>query len=149
MPRVREQGDLFLARVDRLWPVGPDVVAGVIHGQLPNKSNSREIVRVGGRFLLIRSKEARRYDRRFESAIERSSGLVQIDPEARLYFKATVHQENLRRDLDVELLPDLLQKFEIIKNDRAIWRKEYERRLDRENPRVEFEIGVLKEEIHG
>lgn len=134
-------------RVDRLWAVGPGAIRGTVHGPLPNKSNSRQIVTIRGRAMVIKSKEAREYEGKFEDAIWNGLGkLVEpLDPGAKLYFKATVYQENLRRDLDVELLPDLLQKFNIIKNDRAIWRKEYQRELDKDRPRVEFEIGVMDE----
>jgi len=131
---------------DRLWMVGPSAVAGVIHGPLSNKSNSRQIVMVKGRAMVIKSKDARQYEKQFEAAVWRGArDLVNLPEDSRLYFKATVYQENMRRDLDCELLPDLLQKFGIIKNDRAIFEKHYYRKIDKLNPRVEFEIGVLKD----
>lgn len=130
--------------VDRLWAVGPGVIRGIIHGPLVNKSNAKKIGKIRGRWMIFQGQEVKDYIAKFEDAMWRSTGKISALPEeARLYFKATVYQENLRRDLDCELLPDLLQKFEVIKNDRAIWRKEYQRELDRDNPRVEFEIGVI------
>ena len=120
----------------------------MIAGTLPNKSNSRTVAQVGPkdarRMLFIKSDEARKYEKAFEQAIQSSPLFTPLPEKAKLYFKVTVYQENLRRDLDCELLPDLLQKFGAIKNDRLIYRKEYERQIDKENPRVEFEIGVMR-----
>lgn len=134
--------DLFtktVARTDRLWLVRPGAIAGIMHGPLPNKSNSRQLVHFGGQARLIKSKEARAYEDQFEEAVWRSTKyLEQIDPTREIKFKAMVYQESMRRDLDAELLPDLLQKFEVIKNDRAMWEKHYRRGLDPLNPRVEF-----------
>ena len=132
------------AGVDRLMAAGPGIIRGVIHGPLPNKSNAKRIGRVRGRLMMFQDREVTDYKDQFETAVWQSLNSIEPLPEkAKLYFKAVVFQENMRRDLDCELLPDLLQKFNVIKNDRAIWRKEYERQIDKENPRVEFEIGVM------
>jgi len=135
------------AGADRLWMVDPGTIRGIMHGPLPNKSNSKKIVMVGKpgqkRPLIIKSDEARKYEVQFETACWSClRELGRLPDGAKLYFRAVVFQQNLLRDLDCELLPDLLQKNNIIANDRAIWRKDYERRIDKENPRVEFEIGV-------
>lgn len=136
-------GNWPTAGVDRLWTVRPGVLAGVIHGPLPNKSNSRKIVTVRGRAMVIKSEEARKYEAQFEDACWRSTQtLSQLPDGEKLYFRVVVYQQDLRRDLDCELLPDLLQKFKIIGNDRAIWKKDYLRKLDKVAPRVEFEVGV-------
>ena len=136
--QAREMGE---TRVDRLFLVEPGKISGVIHGSLANKSNSRKIVTVRGRPMIIKSKEAREYEEKFRIAVLGSAcGTVEGE---KLYLKATVYQENMRRDLDVELLPDLLQKNGVIRNDRQIWEKHYVRQLDKLNPRVEFEIGVV------
>lgn len=147
--------DLFkntVARTDRLWLVRPGAIAGIIHGQLPNKSNSKQIVMVGPRgnkrAMVIKSPEARAYGDQFEEACWRSARyLSPIDPESQLYFKALVYVDNMRRDLDVELLPDLIQKSGIIKNDKAMWDKHYRRAIDNLNPRVEFLVAVWTEEM--
>ncbi len=98
--------------------------------------------------LVIKSKEARSYEGQFEEAcLANAATLGRLPDGAKLYFRAVVFQKNLLRDLDCELLPDLLQKNNLIGNDRAIWRKEYTRELDKQNPRVEFEIGVLEAPI--
>jgi hypothetical protein len=130
-------------RVDRLWTVGPGVIRGIVHGALPNKSNSKKLVPIRGRMRIIQGDDVREYTARFEDACWRSCKAVEPLPEgAKLYLKAVVWQQNLQRDLDCELLPDLLQRFNLITNDRAFWKKDYLRRLDRENPRTEFELGI-------
>jgi hypothetical protein len=134
----------FPPREDRLWSVSPGVIRGVIHGALENKSNAKKVAFVRGRMMVYQDKSVKQYIQRFEGAVCQSLGDLDPLPEdAKLYFNATVYQENMRRDLDCELLPDLLQSAWLINNDRFIWVKHYERRIDRENPRVEFEIGVL------
>jgi len=128
---------------DRLWAVGPAAIRGIIHGVLGNKSNSRRLVLIKGRIVPIKEKAAIQYEDRFEETVWKCLGkLFQLEGE-KFYLRAKVYYPNMLRDLDVELLPDLIQKAGIIRNDRAIWRKEYERGLDKENPRVEFEIGVI------
>jgi hypothetical protein len=48
----------------------------------------------------------------------------------------------MRRDLDMELIPDALQKSGVIVNDRHLWIKVVRRmEPDPVNPRVEFRIG--------
>lgn len=149
--------------VDRLWSPSPGRVAGVIHGSLPNKANSRQIVMVprvkGGdpndkRPLVIKSKDARKYDAVVEKAVAESDLTgAGLPLEGVLYFKVVVYQADLRRDLDCELLPDLLQKHGVLKNDRSLWHKEYHRKIDKACPRVEFEVGLWIEgketETHG
>lgn len=130
---------------DRLWSVGPGIIRGIVHGVLGNKSNSRKLVLIKGRIVPIKEKAARTYEERFEEAVWRSLGKICVLQGERFYLTATIFYEDMRRDLDGELLPDLLQKSGIIKNDRAIWKKSYERKLDKQNPRVEFEIGVIAE----
>lgn len=133
-----------LTGVDRLWVTEAGTIRGVIHGPLENKSNAKQIARVHGRLMMFQGKQVKDYIRRFESAVASSAAGLKMLPEGeKLYFKAVVYQKNLLRDLDCELLPDLLQKFGLIKNDRQVWLKHYERFIDKENPRVEFEIGVL------
>lgn len=136
--------------VDRLWTADGGAIRGVIHGALPNKSNAKKIALVRGRMMMFQDKTVKSYIDQFEDAVWRSTGdLTPLPDDVKLYFKATVYQENMRRDLDVELLPDLFQKFNLLKNDRAIWRKEYQREIDKAFPRVEFEIGVIADQERG
>ena len=137
------------AGVDRLMAAGPGIIRGVIHGVLGNKSNSKRLVIIKGRLVPIKEKAALAYEEKFEDAVFASLGNLSPLEGERFYLKAKIYYENMRRDLDGELLPDLLQKAGILKNDRLLWRKEYERGIDKNNPRVEFEIGVISGEGDG
>ena len=145
-----------MVREDRLWVLEGGAVAGVVHGFLPNKSNSRKIGRVhGGRPIIMKDQEALALEERFAVIVLASClgqavplvGATKVEDLKRgipkLYLTAVVYGD-FRRDLDLELLPDLLQKNGVINNDRAIRRKAYDWELDQENPRVLFEVGLLR-----
>lgn len=56
-----------------------------------------------------------------------------------------VYYPNRRHDVDAELLCDVLQKAGVIKNDRQIRVKHFDGTiLDKNNPRVEWEIETLE-----
>lgn len=146
--------------VDRLWSVASGAIIGTIHGILPNKSNSRRLVKIAGQPRLIKSREALEYEERFRIAVLGSSlpqeplvGATTLEDVKKgvpfLFLRANVFGESLMRDLDCELVPDLLQKFDVVKNDRAIRLKHYEWALDRENPRIEFIVGIMPENKEG
>jgi len=86
--------------------------------------------------MVIKSQEALDWFRRLNGISVGSKPATPLD--GAFVLTAVVYQENLRRDLDIELLADGLQRVGILKNDRAIWSKLATRRIDRENPRVEF-----------
>jgi Holliday junction resolvase RusA-like endonuclease len=136
-------------RVDRLWIGNDGALRGVVHGALPSKANSRKVATVGPkharRTLFIKSQEARDYDDQFRVAVQ-SSNLGNALPfdAAALEIDVTVYQDSLRRDLDIELLCDCLQRSGVITNDRKFWRKVSERKIDKQNPRVEFFIRKRK-----
>jgi Holliday junction resolvase RusA-like endonuclease len=96
---------------------------------------------------IVKSEEALAYEKAVVKAAKASRvhGLL-LD--GQLALDVVVYQENLRRDLDVELLCDCLQEAEVIKNDRAFWEKRAWRRVDRQNPRVEFRIRSIAGPVH-
>ncbi len=115
-------------------------IEGCVLGSLPNKSNSRQIVMPRGstRPLVIKSPEARAWEKRFNALALGSRPKTPLAGPFKLL--AVVYYPDRRRDLDCELLCDALQRSGLIENDRAIERKEYERRIDHDFPRVEFEV---------
>jgi Holliday junction resolvase RusA-like endonuclease len=134
----------------------PGEVRGVVHGSLPNKSNSRRLFMQRGKLRSIKEQAALDWLARFDVAARagyQSSPkgqqlLHMLAPamETRWSLAAVVYYPDMRRDLDIELLCDALQKSGVIANDRAIWRKESERRIDKERPRVEFALRPIHEE---
>lgn len=140
---------------DRLWVQPGGSIAGYVWGDLPNKSNQRKIGRVRGRPIIMKSKEALEIEERFKTIVSASDlgpaaplvGATSQDDVKRgipfLFLDVTVYGKSFARDLDCELLPDLLQKNGVINNDRAIRRKAYRWVHDPKSPRVEFEVGVV------
>lgn len=112
------------------WSYGPCVMPGA----LCSKSNSRQIVRMGNRIAVIKSKEAREYVERFLRLMPKPA----VPYEGPVVLKANVYYGNMRRDLDVALLCDCIQLNGIIKNDRNIWKIVAERFIDKLNPRTSF-----------
>lgn len=82
----------------------------------------------------------------FEETMRQAAVLSDVHTlllEGEFELKTVVYQDSMRRDLDVELLCDTLQGSHVIKNDRSLWAKHSWRRLDKENPRVEFQLRAL------
>jgi Holliday junction resolvase RusA-like endonuclease len=119
-------------------------VRGVVHGPLPNKSNSRRVVKVRGRTMVIKEKAAIAWLKAFDLAAHVPQDCNIFGANARFSLTATVYQANMRRDLDIELLCDALQRSGVIENDRAIWAKHAIREIDRDNPRVEFVLRPME-----
>lgn len=97
---------------------------GIIQGTLESKSNSRRVVKRGSKPMMIKSDKARAYT---ESAVAQLRALKARNGWPTLEMDVTlavlVHYPDARRDLDIELLCDCLQKSEIIGNDRQIVEK--------------------------
>lgn len=140
-----------ISKVDRISRNTPDSISGVLHGVLPNKSNGRRIVRG----MSIKSQLAidfvecvkcvasySRFGKRLDGATNERDWRR---GKPLLYLKVFVYGESFSRDLDVELLQDALQHAGVLNNDRAIRRKAIWWDLDKENPRVVFEVGYLGE----
>lgn len=136
------------ARLDYFSREG-EVVRGVLHGELPTKSNQRRIF--NGRS--IKSQKALDFVERVKLVASYCIGQVghpfigatTVKDMRRgvpfIYLKTTVYGDSLMRDLDVELLCDALQHAGLINNDKALRPKFSWWGYDPENPRVEFELG--------
>jgi hypothetical protein len=149
-------------RASFLWVREDGGIGGILFGTLPNKSNSRTIGKVrrrggrGFRPILMKDKQALALQEAFGWIVLRSrlgaaiplygatNGLDLRRGVKPLHFEAHVHGD-FTRDLDVELLPDLLQKAGVINNDRAIRSKRYRWTFTTSKPRVEFFIRAMQE----
>ena len=129
-----------LSGLSLLWNDG-NVIRGRIFGSLPSIKNGRRLVRIRGRVIPIKSEEAIDYVETIQKAVSLSRVKeIPLDCE-KMELTVNVWPSSMRPDLECELLPDCLQKAGVIKNDRAIWRKVYERvAVDKESPRIEFAI---------
>ena len=112
-----------------------------ILGEPASKSNSRQIVRMGGKPRLIKSKKALAYARQFHLQAPRMPLREPILGDVLMWCR--IHYATRRPDLDESLIMDALQAAEIIGNDRQIKVKVVLWALDRENPRSEIKLACL------
>ena len=103
-----------------------------IQGEPASKANSRRLVTFGGKPRVIKSKKALDYSREFAVQVKAPEQIIIDD------ISVTVHvwYKTRRPDLDPSLIFDLLQKAEVIKNDRQIKEIHAYHHLDKENPRA-------------
>lgn len=111
---------------------------GTILGQPCSKSNRSMIVKVRGRPMIIKSPEARAY----EKAVARQVPVLSPLLGGRLAMTLRIYYASERPDLDESLIMDALQG-RIYANDRQIREKHVTHAIDRENPRAV----VIVEEI--
>ena len=112
-----------------------------ILGEPASKSNSRQIVRMGGRPRLIPSPTALAYARQVHLQAPRMPLRDPILDDVLMWCR--IHYATRRPDLDESLIMDALQAAEIIGNDRQIKAKVVLWALDRENPRSEIKLACL------
>jgi hypothetical protein len=114
-----------------------------VAGNLPRKSNQRRIVKVRGKPLIIKSKQALAYTDSFMQQVPEESKLGLGGEKNPLALWAHVHYQSNRSDLSVELLKDLLEKAGVIKNDRWIKAEFLFASIDRDHPRVEMAVYAI------
>ncbi len=107
----------------------------VIYGLVPSKSNS---YRFSGRFM-YKTKALKDYEASF---IEQCKVYKGAKIEGNLKIVLKVYYPNRKSDLDgvAKAVLDLLQKVEAFDNDNKVAELFLFKGLDKENPRVEFEI---------
>ena len=118
------------------WSFGPVT----IKGHLASKSNSRRKTNWGG---VIKSQAALDFEDAFAWQLKRQP--VAFTGPVALFVWA--YYKDRKRDLDVALLQDQIQagsaekpKANVIQNDRQIVEIHAKRFVDKENPRVVFEL---------
>ncbi len=117
-----------------MWSYGPIVAVGA----LASKSNSRQKTSHG----FIKSNGALEFCDAFAWQVrppkEAFVGLVAL--------YAVAYYPDWRKDLDLALLKDCIQKAGIIKNDRSIVKEVGMRGIDKKNPRVVFMLHEISED---
>lgn len=125
------------------------MITGIVYGQLVSKSNSRQAVpgktKAGKSFTrYIKSTAAFEFE---ESALYQLKKLKPPTPlKGSLCLSCVIYFQSRRSDLDESLFMDILQKAELIENDRQIDIKHIYKQIDPLNPRVEFTVEVVNEE---
>lgn len=108
----------------------------IVQGELCSKSNQRRVARFGQRTAIIKSESALEFVQRFLYTVPRPHTPF-TEPVA---LTVLTYYKDRRRDLDVALLQDCIQKAGIIKNDRQVEEIHAFRYIDKENPRVVFRL---------
>lgn len=115
----------------------------MIDGPVPRKSNSRQIVKAGGRLRVIKSKAALEFMKRAKNVpddLRRELGSVDHP----LFVRGVIYYPwKTRGDLSGEMVLDFLTGAKVISDDRYVVRQEWIKKYDREAPRAE----VLVEEL--
>jgi Holliday junction resolvase RusA-like endonuclease len=111
-----------------------------ILGQVPSKSNGYKI----GNNRLYKSKELKDYEERFYWQILRY-GIIVNSLNDKFSIKIHVYFQSNRSDLDnsAKIILDCLQACRVIENDRLCHELHMVKFIDKENPRIEFEITKL------
>ena len=130
---------LKVAQIKKEVRNGFDLVTEfIIFGSPGRKSNSR--IYVNDSFIL--GKSAQKYVNIFEKQIKRIKGMLPIPMDNKSYlWLFEIWYSDVRSDVSVELVFDLLQKYGVVTNDVTI--RNYlvlGETLDRELPRVEVAV---------
>jgi Holliday junction resolvase RusA-like endonuclease len=112
-----------------------------ILGQVPSKSNGYKI----GNNRLYKSRELKEYEERFlwQNAVAKYKSTETI--KEKFAIEIFVYFQSNRSDLDnsAKIILDCLQNCKVIENDRLCHRLTMHKFIDKDNPRIEFEISKL------
>lgn len=115
-----------------------------IKGQVPSKSNGYRIANN----RMFKSIELKSYEASFEWQIKKH---VKENESVEVPFQIwiEVYFQSNRSDLDnsAKVILDCLQTSGVIKNDRLCSVLVMRKHIDKENPRIEFEIKAISKEI--
>lgn len=114
-------------------------VSFVVLGEPASKANSRQLVRLNGRPMFIKSKKARDYVDAFKLQCPKLVPLMEGD----LSVSMTIYYASRRPDLDESVILDAMQDLIYI-NDRQVKEKHVYWGLDKNNPRSEITIEIKK-----
>lgn len=113
----------------------------VIHGQPPSKSNSYRIIALHGHGSLCKTAALKAYEESFIMQCPLRKAMI----DWRFKLTIDVYFASDRPDLDnaFKIVLDCLQACKAIKNDRLCAEIHARKLIDKERPRVEFEIERL------
>ena len=113
----------------------------VIQGQVPSKSNGYKIANN----RLYKSKELIEYENKFKWLLALAKGKPSETIKDKFAIEILVYFQSNRSDLDnsAKIILDCLKNCNLIENDRICHRLLMYKFIDKENPRIEFEITKL------
>ena len=113
----------------------------VIEGEPASKTNSRQIVKIKNRSVLIKSKKALAYQKCFAATAPKIDPLIEGD----VVLFCHIYYANYRPDLDESLIMDCLEGV-AYKNDRQIKAKVILHGVDKSRPRIQVRVGKIVEQ---
>lgn len=110
----------------------------VIQGQVPSKSNGYKIA--NNRFY--KSKELIEYENKFKWLLALAKGKPSEPIKYKFMIEIAVYFQSNRSDLDnaAKIILDCLQTSGVIENDRLCHKLIMYKFIDKDNPRIQFEI---------
>ena len=110
----------------------------VVYGHVPSKSNQYQIIKLGNRFSLAKTKAMKAFEEKFFL----QCGYRNRNIQGFFELYADVYFQSNQPDLDNSLkgLLDCLQSCKAIKNDRNCVKIVANKFIDKNNPRIEFTI---------
>ena len=116
-----------------------------IDGQPARKSNSRRIVtnRKTNKPMLIKSEAALNYGELFLHQVPDDAKLKLGSLGDPLAMFVIIYYQSRRPDLSVELIMDLLQKSEVVRDDRYIYETRAWKFFDKDHPRIRLRLYTL------
>ena len=110
----------------------------VVYGHVPSKSNQYQIIKLGNRFSLAKTKTMKAFEEKFFL----QCGYRNRNIQGFFELYADVYFQSNQPDLDNSLkgLLDCLQGCKAIKNDRNCVKIVANKFIDKHNPRIEFTL---------
>ena len=111
----------------------------IIRGNCPSKSNCYKIVSFAGHASLSKTKALKEYEDKFYIQCNEYRN-ANISGYFELHLKVFYPSERSDLDNSLKIILDCLQKVKAIKNDNKCVKIVAEKYLDKQDPRIEFEI---------
>jgi len=115
----------------------------VIHGNAPSKSNCYRIITLKGHGSLAKTPALKQYEKDFYIQCDKYRN-ANIEGYYELYLKVFYSSQRLDLDNSLKIINDCLQSCGAVKNDNKCVKIVAEKYLDKNNPRIEFELKEVK-----
>lgn len=117
----------------------PNIGAQIVLGNVPSKSNCYKIITINGHPSLGKTSDLKKYEEMFFIQCHKYRN---ANIEGYFEFHMKVFYQSQRSDLDnsLKVVLDCLQKIKAIKNDNRCVKLVIDKFLDKDLPRIEFEI---------
>lgn len=114
----------------------------IILGNTPSKSNCYRIINLNGHASLSKTKALKEYEEKFYIQCDkyRNAGITGY---FELHVKVFYPSERSDLDNSLKIILDCLQRVQAIRNDNRCVKIVAEKYLDKERPRIEFEIKTV------